>query len=73
MADISKCKGTGCPVKKQCYRFTANDSGNRQSYFANVPFYVNETKGDKIKIDCGMYWGKLKEQIFDLFHKKPLD
>lgn len=73
MADITKCKGTGCPVKKQCYRFTANENVYRQSYFTNVPFYINETKGDKIKIDCGMYWGKLKEQIFDLFHKKPLD
>jgi hypothetical protein len=72
MADISKCKGTGCPVKKQCYRFTAKEN-ILQSYFTNVPFYVNETKGDKIKIDCGMYWGKNKEQIFSLFHKKPIE
>jgi hypothetical protein len=35
---------------------------------------VNQlTKGDKIKIDCGMYWGNNKEQIFSLFHKKPIE
>jgi len=26
MADITKCKGEGCPIKESCYRFTAEAS-----------------------------------------------
>ena len=25
MADITKCKGTNCPVATKCYRYTAKD------------------------------------------------
>jgi hypothetical protein len=32
MADISKCKGYKCPLKKKCYRFTAPESLVWQSY-----------------------------------------
>jgi len=34
MADISKCFGTGCPVKEKCYRYTARANEFRQSYVA---------------------------------------
>lgn len=32
MPDISKCPGTGCPLKTKCYRFTAPPTPNWQSY-----------------------------------------
>lgn len=32
MADISKCTGKGCKLKKICYRHTAPENEFRQSY-----------------------------------------
>ena len=32
MADISKCRGTDCPMKDKCYRFVV-PSSRWQSYF----------------------------------------
>ena len=46
MADITKCKGTDCPLKETCYRFLAM-VGLIQSYFKDVPF-----KDGK----CEYYW-----------------
>jgi hypothetical protein len=37
MPDITKCEGTDCPLKENCYRFTATDSGLNQSYFEPPP------------------------------------
>lgn len=37
MADITKCKGTGCPLKNKCYRHMANTS-YWQSWFVEVPY-----------------------------------
>ena len=52
MSDITKCKGTGCPVKDNCYRYIAVD-GYRQSWFTNTPGEINEGK-----FSCDMYWGE---------------
>ena len=46
MADITKCRGTGCPLKETCYRFLAME-GLWQSYFIDIPF-----KDGK----CEYYW-----------------
>jgi hypothetical protein len=56
MADISKCKGTDCPVKENCYRFTAKSDDFYQSYFTEPP--IKDGK-------CDMYWGENSEQIFN--------
>jgi hypothetical protein len=56
MADITKCKGEGCPIKESCYRFTAEASEFRQSYFFTPPFKDNT---------CEMYWGKKSEYIYN--------
>lgn len=42
MSDISKCKGTDCPFREGCYRYTAPE-GYWQAYFTGVP-YNKETK-----------------------------
>ncbi len=53
MPDIALCRGTGCPLKEGCYRFTAKPD-ELQSYFAIVPVKFDGT--------CRYYWdnGKLK-------------
>jgi hypothetical protein len=56
MPDITMCEGTGCPVKDECYRFTANPS-DYQSYFVDPP--IKDGK-------CEMYWGTKQTYIFDM-------
>lgn len=35
--DITRCIGTDCPIKQNCYRFT-NKIFGRQDFFAKVPY-----------------------------------
>ena len=49
MADITKCKGTRCPVREDCYRYTAPAS-DWQSWFEVVPLGDDE-KGCDMMID----------------------
>lgn len=37
MADITMCKGDGCPKREECYRHTAPQNQYRQSWFADSP------------------------------------
>lgn len=62
MADITKCKGIGCPIKDSCYRYTAEGSEYGQSYFVenNVGY---EEEG---KFICDVYWGENANSIFNL-------
>jgi len=56
MPDITLCRGTGCPHKEKCYRFTAKPSENWQSYFIDSP--IKDGK-------CDMYWGENAESIWN--------
>lgn len=38
MADISMCAGEGCPLKAECYRYTAPKNECWQAFFAYVPY-----------------------------------
>lgn len=49
MADIAMCKGTMCPKKETCYRFTAPVNEYRQSFFVAPP--INMLTGE-----CEHYW-----------------
>ncbi len=56
MPDIAMCKGEGCPLKQQCYRYRAIPSDWRQSYFAEVPYIEGKCeyfrqieKGDRLQ------------------------
>jgi hypothetical protein len=51
MADITKCRGEGCPVKKDCYRYNAKSSEYRQSYFIKTPYNIEENK-------CEHFWDR---------------
>lgn len=51
MADITMCKGIGCPLKKKCYRYTASVNPYWQSFFNIIPY----NKKDK---SCDEFWDK---------------
>ena len=57
MADITKCKGINCPVKDNCYRYTARDSGFYQLWF------IDDNVGKMVdnKFSCDVYWGENAE------------
>lgn len=50
MADISMCDGEGCPIKQECYRYTAPKNAHWQAFFAYVP-YDHAYKGCEYFID----------------------
>ena len=56
MSDITKCEGTDCPLKENCFRFTAIGNPIYQSWFSEAPIKDNE---------CEMFWGKQSESIFN--------
>jgi len=47
MTDITKCEGTGCPLKDTCYRYTAPTNEYYQSFFIEVPYDGKE---------CSHHW-----------------
>ena len=47
MADITMCSGEKCPLKENCYRYTAKPNEFRQAYFMEPP--VSEGK-------CEHFW-----------------
>lgn len=49
MADITMCRGTKCPKKDTCFRYTATPDSQRQSYFIEAPY------GKVIGWDCMYY------------------
>lgn len=60
MSDITKCPGTDCPIKDNCYRFTVNSSEVWQAYFLEIP---GEMKDDKFT--CNMYWESNAESVWN--------
>jgi len=55
MSDITMCKGTNCPYKEKCRRYTATPNEYRQSYFAEAPIQKDNT--------CQFYWGENADSI----------
>lgn len=52
MADITKCGTAGCPLAGKCYRKTAPDTSEWQSY----AFFIWSDKGGKI--ECSHFWDR---------------
>ena len=50
MADISMCLNKNCPLRMECYRFTAKANSHRQSY-SSYRFEVKERE-----TVCMGYW-----------------
>ncbi len=49
MTDITKCDGKKCPMKKECWRYTAPAEKLHQSYFLSTPIKKKE---------CKYFWSK---------------
>ena len=60
MSDIAMCKGTDCPIKEQCERFTAKPNEYRQSYFTTIP-----GKSKDGWFSCEMFCGEPQDAIFN--------
>jgi hypothetical protein len=56
MPDITMCKGISCPIKEECYRYTAKADEFYQAYFSESPIADNK---------CEMYWGKQATSIWN--------
>lgn len=65
MADITKCKGEGCPAKESCYRYTAIADEYWQYYLVECPYEIIEQTESYIKVKCDMYWGESQTSIYD--------
>lgn len=66
MADITMCFGGGCPMKEQCYRYTAKPDKYRQSYFVGLPylqlFFNNgEIIENEDPTQCKQFWDNKKQ------------
>ncbi|OUL30553.1 hypothetical protein BV378_03445 [Nostoc sp. RF31YmG] len=65
--DITMCPGQNCPIKQDCYRFTAEILG-RQDFFGTDPysfttnscdyFISNRPDDDKIRLKAYEIWQK---------------
>jgi hypothetical protein len=58
MSDITKCRGTNCPIKEHCKRYTAKANDQWQAYFTEVPFKIEDDK-----LSCDMFWGQSQDNI----------
>lgn len=81
MSDITKCKGTNCPIKEKCHRFIAKEHDIQQSWFIEIPGKWTEISGSLRsdinpkspdykpelirKFECEMFWGEQSESIMN--------
>jgi len=59
MPDITMCKGDNCPLKDQCFRYTAKPS-EYQSYLPKEPYTL-----EKNEFKCNMLWTKNNQSVLD--------
>lgn len=72
--DISKCKGTNCALKDNCYRYLAESNEIHQSYLIDVPFENDKCEffwemNDKLPKTEKEEWeqfNKIMEQMFNI-------
>jgi len=60
MPDITMCSGANCPLKDECYRYTAEPSKFKQSYFMNPPI-----KDGKCEYQMEVYTKATKQVVKD--------
>lgn len=65
--DITKCKGTECPIRTGCKRYEALSHPTNQSWFIEVPgewiTIPHRDIEESVQWKCDMYWGKSQEGI----------
>ena len=66
MPDISMCKGGSCPLRLNCYRYTAEAEPLGQSYFKDPPYKMNmmldehDSNLGVVTIACPYFWNNNK-------------
>jgi len=65
MTDITKCPGSYCQMKEKCFRYTASDDYEGQSYFAKIPL-----KDGKCDMFYGEKAGRIINQLKDITNGK---
>jgi len=66
MPDISMCKGGSCPLRLNCYRYTAKVEELGQSYFSDPPYKVSMMLDDTfhslgvVTITCPYFWNNVE-------------
>ena len=60
MSYVTKCKGTDCPIKEECKRYTQMNKGDE--HFSESPGKITDT-GDMRLYYCDMFWGEAQEGI----------
>jgi hypothetical protein len=61
MSEITKCPGDGCPIREECYRYTA-PAGEWQARFVETPGYYTTARNTGLPLpeytaqwDCDYY------------------
>lgn len=60
--DISMCEGNFCPLKLNCYRYTAKPDEIGQTYFSNPPYKMSMILDDNdlslgvVTTACAYFW-----------------
>jgi hypothetical protein len=68
MPDITMCKGRDCPLKNNCYRYTATPDELAQSYFSGPPvkstLMIDEQEKSLgvITFACAYFWNNIEEK-----------
>lgn len=66
MADISMCINEECPLKENCYRYTAPAAEFWQAY-GDFEYFIN----DKKQVVCDHYWDNSAQRSkFDILPHK---
>lgn len=50
--DITKCEGTNCPIKENCYKYLAPSKEEYQYYYVTPPFKEDGTCDHKWTLIC---------------------
>ena len=74
MPDISMCSGEGCPMREQCYRYTAKPS-EWQSYFGRPPIKEDGTcdyfaRDDRSRQTSALEEREKREEEFQAEHAR---
>lgn len=62
MSDISKCRGTNCPLANTCYRYLADSDDIWQAYITEIPIKPDNT--------CDYYWQVSTESELNILNKE---
>ena len=60
MADITMCNDYSCPLKENCYRYTATANEHYQMYLTSSPWLYHDEDGQKV-VKCKYFWDNINQ------------